>query len=215
MNVKAMLLLLALLIPAQDAAVAITVLDKDSGKPIFARVVLKGPDGSVVGSTGYKTLNGHFVPPDGWAVTLPKGKYSIAVDAGFEYFSASEAWEVGGAGEKKIELQRWVNFRKEGWVCGGDHNHLIRGGAENKNYGGTSVTMEFAAALHASRGWSYYQSGGGGEWILNGGQKVHNGKRTEAAAAEWNKKYGDHLTLGWNNEILKTRYGHIWFLGAC
>jgi len=51
--------------------------------------------------------------------------------------------------------------------------------------------------------------------ILDGGQKVHNGKRTEAAAVEWNKKYGDHLTLGWNNEILKTRYGHVWFLGAC
>jgi hypothetical protein len=215
MSLKWASLLLVLLLPADDATVTIIVADAEAGKPIFARVVLKNADGGVVGSTGYKTLNGHYVPPEGWKLTLPKGKYSVHADAGFEFFAADEAWEVDGAPEKKIALRRWVNFRKDGWVCGGDHNHLIRGGAEDKNYGRTSVTMEFAASLHAARGWSYYQSGGGGEWILNGGQKVHNGRRTEAAAAEWNKRYGEQLTLGWNNEILKTRYGHVWFLGAC
>jgi len=79
------------------------------------------------------------------------------------------------------------------------------------------VTLEFAAALHASRGWRYYSAGGGGPWILeaNPKQELHNGKRTEAAAAAWNRKYGEQLHLWWNNEILKTRYGHVWFLGQC
>jgi hypothetical protein len=200
----------------QDAPVTITVVDADSGKPIFARVVLRDAAGQVLHSTGYKTLNGRFVPPDGWAVSLPKGRYSVRADAGFEFFARSEEWAFDGAPEKKIELRRWVHFRKGGWFPGGDHNHLIRGGAENKNYGGTTVTLQFAAALHASRGWAYYQSGGGGPWIVDGNpQPLHQGRRTEAAAAEWNRKYGEHLHLGWNNEILKTRYGHVWFLGAC
>lgn len=198
-----------------DVAVTIRVVDKESGKPMFARVVLKNADGGVIGSTGYKTLNGRFVAPEGWKLPLPAGKYSFSADAGFEYGAASGDWTIDAAGEKKIELARWVDFRKDGWVCGGDHNHLIRGGAEDKNYGRTSVTLEFAASLHAARGWGFYQAGGGGEWILDGGQKVHNGKRTESAAAAWNQKYGAQLTLGWNNEILKTRYGHVWFLGQC
>lgn len=211
-------MLLALLLAfLQDAPVTISVVDQDSGKPMFARVVLKNAAGAVLESTGYKTLNGHFVPSDGWKLTLPKGKYSVHTDAGFEVFPADEEWTFDGAPEKKIALKRWVDLRKDGWVCGGDHNHLIRDGAGDKNYGKTSVTLEFAASLHASRGWSYYSAGGGGPWILeaNPKQEIHNGKRTEAAAAAWNKKYGEHLHLWWNNEILKTRYGHVWFLGQC
>lgn len=211
-------MLLALLLAlAQDLPVTISVVDKDSGKPIFARVVLKDAAGEIVGSTGYKTLNGHFVAPDGWPVALAKGPYKVHVDAGFEYGAADETWTPDGAAAKKFELRRWVDLRKEGWVCGGDHNHLVRDGAGDKNYGKSPVTLEFAAALHASRGWSYYAAGGGGPWILdaNPKQELHNGRRTEAAAAAWNRKYGDQLYLWWNNEILKTRYGHVWFLGRC
>jgi hypothetical protein len=201
----------------QDAPVKITVVDREGGKPIFARVVLKNDAGRVIGSTGYQTLNGRFVPPDGWTVTLPRGRYSIRADAGFEFFAHDESWDFEGAAEKRIELRRWVHFRKEGWLPGGDHNHLIRGGAENKNYDGTTVTLEFAAALQASRGWSYYLAGGGGPWLVEADprQPLHNGRRTEAAAAAWNRKYAEHLHLGWNNEILKTRYGHVWFIGHC
>lgn len=209
-------MLLALLLSlVQDAPVTITVVERDSGKPIFARVVLKNSAGKIIDSTGYKTLNGHFVPPDGWKLSLPKGKYSIHADAGYEHFAADEDWTFDGAPTKSIELKRWVYFRTQGWVAGGDHNHLIRDGAGDKNYGKSSVTMEFAAALHASRGWTYYYAGGGGPWILdaNPKQELHNGKRTEAAAAAWNQKYGEHLRLWWNNEALKTRYGHVWIMG--
>ncbi len=201
----------------QDSPTVLSVHDKDSGKPIFARVVLRNAVGEIVGSTGYKTLNGHFVAPDGWSVVIPRGAYAVHVDAGFEYFATDESWTADGATTKTFELKRWVDLRKEGWVCGGDHNHLIRDGAGDKGYGKTSVTLEFAAALHASRGWSYYSAGGGGPWIqdANPKQELHNGKRTEAAAAAWNRKYGDLLHLWWNNEILKTRCGHVWFLGEC
>jgi hypothetical protein len=210
------LLLAVLLIPLQDPTVTITVLDSDGGRPLFARAVVKNGAGEVIGSTGYRTLNGHFVPPDGWKVALPKGKYSVHVDAGFEFFALDEEWAFDGAAEKKIELKRWVNLRKEGWYAGGDHNHLNREGTKDKNYGKTQVTMEFAASLLASRGWSYYSAGGGGPWVVdaNPTQELHGGRRTEASAEAWNKKYGGHLHLGWNNESIKGRFGHVWVLGA-
>jgi hypothetical protein len=203
-----------LLVIALAQEITITVVDKDAGKPIFARVVLKNAAGAIIDSTGYKTLNGHFVPPDGWKVALAKGKYSIHADAGFEYFALDEEWSCDGAAEKKIELKRWVDLRKEGWYAGGDHNHLNREGTADKNYGKTQVTMEFAAAMLASRGWSYYSAGGGGPWIVDGSKELHGGLRTQAAADAWNKKYGEHLRLGWNNEAIKGRYGHVWVLGA-
>jgi hypothetical protein len=208
-------LLLPIQSSAQEATVKFRVVDGSAGEPIFARVVLKNAAGEIVGSSGYKTLDGHFVPPDGWKVALSRGKYSIHADAGFEFFALDEEWDFDGAAEKRIELKRWVSFRKDGWYAGGDHNHLIRDGAKDKNYGGTSVTLEFAAALQASRGWSHFSAGGGGPWIVDGNpRQLNSGRLTEAAATEWNKRYGDHLYLWWNNEILKTRYGHIWFLGA-
>jgi hypothetical protein len=219
------MMLSLLLLLAQDPTVTIRVVDGDSKEPIFARVVLRDPAGKVAGTTGYRTLNGHVVFPEGWAASLAPGKYRLEADAGFEFFRHEEDWTVSGGGEKKIELKRWVNLRKQGWVAGGDHNHLNRDGAKDKNYGGTSVTMEFAAGLMASRGWSYYASGGGGPWIVDGSgacdakdannQTLNNGRRTEAACDAWNKKYGERCFLWWNNEIIKSRYGHVWFLGKC
>lgn len=219
-----MLLLAALAaLAAQEAPVTIRVVDGDSGEPIFARVALRDERGRLVDSCGYRTLEGRFVPPEGWAVSLPPGRYALQADAGFEFFAHREDWTHTGPGEKKIVLRRWVNLRRRGWVAGGDHNHLIREGSHNKNYGGTSVTLEFAAAAMASRGWSYFAVGGGGPWVFSGdgacdarddnNQTVHAGGRAQAACDAWNRRYGRHCTLGWNNEQIKGRYGHVWLLG--
>jgi hypothetical protein len=208
------MLMLAAALALQDPSVTIRILDGSTRRPVFGRVVLKGSAGQTVGSTGYRTLDGHFVPPEGWTVSLPKGVYALHADAGFEFFAHDESWTVDGAGTKDVALKRWVDLRKDGWYAGGDHNHLNRDGAGDKNYGKTQVTLEFAAALHASRGWSWFSAGGGGPWVVEGGGgDLHGGRRTEAAAAAWNAKHGAHLRLGWNNEAIKGRYGHVWVLG--
>jgi hypothetical protein len=206
-----MIPILALLLAGDEVAVRITVLDGE--RPIFARVELRDAAGKLVDSTGYRTLSGHVAPPEGWSVSIAPGVYKIKADAGFEFFAHEEEW-TAAAGEKRIALRRWVDLKKEGWIGGGDHNHLNRDGSQDKNYGKTPVTTAFAASLMASRGWSYYQCGGGGPWILPDGTSVHQGRRTEAAAAAWNAKYGAHLHLGWNNEAMKGRYGHLWVLGG-
>ena len=96
-------MLLALLLAlVQDAPTVLSVHDRDSGIPIFARVVLRNAAGEVVGSTGYKTLSGHFVAPDGWSIVIPKGAYTVHVDAGFEYGAADETWTADGAAKWAI-----------------------------------------------------------------------------------------------------------------
>ncbi len=117
----------------QDAPVTITVLDGE--RPIFARVVIRNAAGETVGSTGYATLAGRFVPPEGWKVPLPKGKYALHADAGNEFFAHDEEWTFGGEADKRVALRRWLNLRREGWHGGGDHNHLTREGSESRNEG--------------------------------------------------------------------------------
>src|SRR5258706_963224 len=96
-------LLLSFSTAPQDFGLTIDVVDKDSGKPMFARVVIKNAEGGVIGSTGYKTLNGHFVPPDGWKLTLPKGKYSFSADAGFEFGTTSGESTANASAAKHID----------------------------------------------------------------------------------------------------------------
>ncbi len=213
-------------LPAEESSavkMTLKVMEADSRRPIFSRVVLKDVNGKIIGSSGYRSLSGRFVHPEGWDVSLAPGNYRLEVDAGYEFFPHTEEWAVSRDAEKTIALRRWLDLRKLGWFGGGDHNHLTRDGSQSRNYGGTAVTIEFAAAMMASRGWTYYSSGGGGPWVVNGGgrcdarddnnQTFHHGRRTEAAAGDWNQKYGDKLYLWWNNEAIKGRYGHIWVLG--
>jgi hypothetical protein len=96
--------ILSLFGPAQST-VTIRVIDEDSGQPIFARVVLKNGAGEVIESTGYKTLNGHVATPEGWQVSLSTGKYSLHVDAGFEFFATDEDWHFDGSPRKEDRAQ--------------------------------------------------------------------------------------------------------------
>ncbi|MBN1421150.1 MAG: carboxypeptidase regulatory-like domain-containing protein [Planctomycetes bacterium] len=222
------LLVVSLLGPFAEAEgevdVRLRVEDADTGAPIFARAVLRDPAGQVIGSNGYRDLNGRFIPPEGWAVRLPAGEYGLRVDAGFAFAPADLSWTVAAPETKVVRLARWLRLRDEGWYAGGDHDHLNRDGSSDKNYGGTSVTMEFAAAAMASRGWDYFACGGGGAWIVDGSgacdavdannRTFQRGFETEPAAAAWNRRYGDRCFLWWNNEHVKGRFGHLWILGA-
>lgn len=208
---------------AGPVEVTLRVVDDSTGEPIFARAVLTGADGEIVEGTGYETFTGHVVFPEGWRVRVEPGRYSLLVDAGFELASHRSVWDIAASEEKTVALERWVDPGAEGWYSGGDHNHLNRDGSRDKNYGGTSVTMEFAASLLASRGWDFFAVGGGGAWIIDGDGRcdardddnriVQRGPETEAAARAWNQRYGDHCHLWWNNEHVKGRFGHLWLLG--
>lgn len=63
-----------------------------------------------------------------FSITLPAGKWRLAVARGIEYRPVFEEFDVaqGEALERKIVLHRWVNMPKLGWYSGDDHVHMVR-----------------------------------------------------------------------------------------
>jgi len=61
-------------------------------------------------------------------ITLPAGKWRLAVARGVEFLPFFEEFEVrpGETQNQKVTLRRWVDMRKLGWYSGDDHVHHPR-----------------------------------------------------------------------------------------
>jgi hypothetical protein len=61
-------------------------------------------------------------------ISLPAGKWRLAVARGIEYYPVFEEFEMTGGGtrERPILLRRWVDMAKSGWYSGDDHIHMVR-----------------------------------------------------------------------------------------
>jgi len=63
-----------------------------------------------------------------FSITLPVGKWRLAVERGIEYLPVFQEFEIR-AGEtlaRHVELRRWVEMAKQGWYSGDDHVHHPR-----------------------------------------------------------------------------------------
>ncbi len=63
-----------------------------------------------------------------FTITLPPGKWRLAVMRGFEYLPVYEEFTVtaGQTVERNVELARWVDMVKKGWYSGDPHVHSWR-----------------------------------------------------------------------------------------
>lgn len=63
-----------------------------------------------------------------FSITLPAGKWRLAVARGIEYLPVFEEFQVapGQTLHRKIALRRWVDMTKQGWYSGDDHVHHPR-----------------------------------------------------------------------------------------
>ena len=63
-----------------------------------------------------------------FSITLPAGKWRLAVERGTEYLPVFEDFEIkiGQTRNRTIILQRWVNMPQQGWYSGDDHVHYPR-----------------------------------------------------------------------------------------
>lgn len=117
------------------------VRDADSGQLLPARLYIQSADGTkwffaksadAKGSAlvydkardaksveKHTTLSAHpFV------AELPPGKYTLTVERGKEYLTATKEVEVGTQPlDVKIELKRWINMAERGWYSGDTHVH--------------------------------------------------------------------------------------------
>ncbi len=63
-----------------------------------------------------------------FSITLPVGKWRLAVARGIEFAPVFEEFEIAAneTRARKILLRRWVDMPKLGWYSGDDHIHMVR-----------------------------------------------------------------------------------------
>lgn len=128
---------------AQTVPVYGDITDAATGKPVAARLYLRGdvdgkwhfpksvpPFGSAVRyerKSGFNTNCVEFhttLSAHQWVAELPPGRYTAVVERGKEYLPLTNQFTVAARPmEVKLPLKRWVNMAERGWFSGDAHNH--------------------------------------------------------------------------------------------
>lgn len=71
-----------------------------------------------------------------FSITLPKGRWRLAVAKGIEYLPVFEEFEItsGPVKSRKVFLHRWVDMPARGWFSGDDHVHYPRTKPEHDEF---------------------------------------------------------------------------------
>ncbi|MCE9527183.1 MAG: hypothetical protein K8R36_14145 [Planctomycetales bacterium] len=126
---KVTLFQLALSLPLLAAGgkgeLEVRVIDKDTGKPIAARMHLKDAKGKPVKVPKVPYWNDHFVFEDKIRLELPLGTYTFEMERGPEYRTMSGYFtlEKGANDAKEVVLSRYIDMSKAGWWSGDLHIH--------------------------------------------------------------------------------------------
>lgn len=122
--------LVSLIMPTRQARAAggelrITVVDRDTGKPIACRMHLKNAKGVAQQAPKMPFFKDHFVFPGKITLKLPKGSYTFELERGPEYAVRTGHFTIEDFAddEKTIDLHRAVNMADEGWWSGDLHIH--------------------------------------------------------------------------------------------
>lgn len=118
--------------PAFAAAVPLRldILDADNGQPLPARVQLRDAQGRDCLPEGAQVVP--LGPQDRWFVSdgqvrldVPAGRLEVRIERGPEYVPIKQAIEIPAEGrhEEAVKLNRWINMRSRGYVCGENHLH--------------------------------------------------------------------------------------------
>jgi len=119
------LMLAGLLNAADQGRLEIRAIDKGSGQPIAARMHLKNPKGQPVKPPKMPFWKDHFVFDGTIVLELPLGTYTFEIESGPEYKFQTGYFtlERNANDTKTIEMQRFVEMKKEGWWSGDLHIH--------------------------------------------------------------------------------------------
>jgi dipeptidyl aminopeptidase/acylaminoacyl peptidase len=121
--------------------------DRDSKKPVTARVVLDQEKGKFFAPPGalYRMLrgNGHFYCDRSAELTLPAGTYRLRAFRGPEYRPVilEVSIQPGKTVELTVELSRWTHAAGAGWYSGDSHIHANYGFGQWYNNPETMLTQ--------------------------------------------------------------------------
>jgi len=114
-------------IVAKAGPFELTVTD-ESGKPVPCRVSVRAPEGEGFVPEGATELefgpNRWFISPGCSRLEVSEGEVLLRVERGTEYVRIKESVQVHGATTKTIQLVRWVNMQRRGYLCGENHLHV-------------------------------------------------------------------------------------------
>jgi hypothetical protein len=98
----------------------LTVVDKDTGRPIACRIHLVGPKKRPFKPDGLPYWHDHFAVPGKATLKLPIGSYSFVIERGLEYLDQTGHFTIENFADdsKQIELRRFVDMAADGWWSG-------------------------------------------------------------------------------------------------
>src|SRR6187402_37820 len=105
---------------AQQGSLEFRAVDKDTGQPLAARMHLKDGRGRPVKPPNVPYWKDHFVFDGAITLELPPGRYTFELEHGPEYRAITGNFMLAkdSADTKTVELQRFVDMKKEGWWSG-------------------------------------------------------------------------------------------------
>ena len=113
----------ALLLTAQIAwagQLVISVVDRDTGKPLVCRMHLYGANGKPRKVEKTPFWHDHFVVDGTITLTLPVGQYTFDMDRGPEYATRAGNFKIENFADdtQQVDMQRHVDMAAAGWYSG-------------------------------------------------------------------------------------------------
>src|SRR5262245_22880097 len=109
----------------KNGQLEIRAVDKATGKPLTARMHLKDGGGKPVKPPKLPFWKDHFAFDGIVILELPPGKYTFEMECGPEYKLMTGNFEIlrAATDNKIVEMERFVEMKKEGWWSGDLHIH--------------------------------------------------------------------------------------------
>ncbi|MBC8877002.1 MAG: CehA/McbA family metallohydrolase [Planctomycetes bacterium] len=110
---------------ASGGELEIRAVDHDTGMPVPVRMHLKDARGRPVKPPGLVYWHDHFAVPGTAVLELRAGTYTFEMERGPEYRIRTGRFTIkrGDADNKQVEMERFVDMKKEGWWSGDLHIH--------------------------------------------------------------------------------------------
>jgi len=147
---------LALAYPARLDA---TLADARTGKPLAAKVFVKGHDGThywpkdsfAYGLAGPRQC---FYASGSFELPLPTGRFKIEASSGFEYAPLQATVEISSPGPHpaRLAMTRLVDMPAQGWYAGEHHLHPLGHGGRRYDQ---RMTLANAAAICRAEGLQF------------------------------------------------------------
>jgi len=105
---------------AAQGQLELTIIDKDTGKPIACRMHLIDPKKRPRKAGRLPFWHDHFVVPGKVLLKLPVGNYQFVLERGPEYLDRSGYFTINHFADdsKQVELRRFVDMSADGWWSG-------------------------------------------------------------------------------------------------